>query len=231
MLKQIIRNALGVAGLGIVRLRDPYVEIARLLGATSVRTIIDGGAFHGTTVRHAHAIFPEAVIHAFEPQRESFEALTRNAGTLDRVRLHAAALSDFDGEQTFFVDAVPYMSSLLAGHSTALHQVEQRKVAVRTIDAVIAEEHAAPVDAMKLDLQGHELAALRGAERALTTCRAVLVEVNFRRRYEGACSFEELTGFLGARDFGLYRLYDINQAADTGWAHADALFVRPPLAA
>ena len=230
MLKRIVRGVLGTVGLGIVRLRDPYLEIARIVGADTVRTFVDGGAFHGHTVQHAHELFPEAIVHAFEPQHESFEILTRNVGRLDRVRLHEAALSDADGEAAFFVDEVPYMSSLLAGRMATLSQVERRKVAVRTIDSAMAEESAAPVDVIKLDLQGHELTALRGAERALTSCRALLVEVNFRRRYEGACTFEELTGFLGARDFGLYRLYDINPAADTGWAHADALFVRPPLA-
>ena len=115
--------------------------------------------------------------------------------------------------------------------SAALQQVEQ--IVSRRYSFITSTGAACSSARIELILRTAtlRLPALRGAEHALATCRKVLVEVNFRRRYEGACSFEELTGFLGARDFGLYRLYDINQAADTGWAHADALFVRPPLPA
>lgn len=227
MLKQIVRRVLGTAGLGIVRLRDPYLEIARLLGADSVRTVVDGGAYRGVTVLRSHELFRAATIHAFEPQQESFERLRSTVGQLDRVRLHAMALSDTNGEHAFFVNETAYTSSLLPARTSAMREVDRRTVPVRTLDTVMAEVGVSTVDVIKLDLQGHELAALRGAEHTLASCRALLVEVNFRQRYEGACSFEELAGFLGQRDFGLFRLYEIAAAADTGWAHADALFLRP----
>jgi FkbM family methyltransferase len=218
---------LGAAGLGIVRVRDPYLEIARLLGASSVRNVVDGGAYRGTTVLRSHQLFPAATIHAFEPQRESFDMLRQRVGHLEQVRLHPMALSDSDGEHPFFVNETAYTSSLLRAQTEAMRQVDQRMVAVRTLDSVMAALGDPAVDVIKLDLQGHELKALQGAVHTLAGCRALLVEVNFRCRYEDACSFEELAGFLGQHDFGLYRLYEIAAAADTGWAHADALFLHP----
>src|SRR5699024_1466620 len=141
--------------------------------------------------------------------------------------LHPVALSDADGEGAFFVNDMAYTSSLLPARTSARQELDRRVVPVRTLDSFMAETGDPPRDAIRLALQGHELAALRGARRALGQCRALLVEVNFRQRYEGACSFEELAGFLGEHGFGLYRLYAIAAAADTGWAHADALFLRP----
>lgn len=227
MFKRVVRRVLGAAGLGVVRLRDPYVEIARLLGADTVRNVVDGGAYRGVTVLRSHELFPAATIHAFEPQRESFDALRQRVGHLDYVRLHPMALSDVDGEHPFFVNETAYTSSLLRAQTQAMRQVDQRMVATRTLDSVMAALGDPAVDVIKLDLQGHELVALRGAAHTLSRCRALLVEVNFRCRYEGACSFEELSGFLGQHNFGLYRLYEIAVAADTGWAHADALFLHP----
>ena len=227
MLKQLVNRVLGAAGYGIVRVRDPYLEMARALGADSVHHVVDGGAYRGTTVLRFREVFPGAVIHAFEPQQESFDFLRERVGALDRVHLHRTALSDGSGERTFFVNEAAYTSSLLPARTPAMREVGQRVVETRTLDAVMSAAGSPLVDAIKLDLQGHELAALRGAERTLQHCRALLVEVNFRHRYEGACSFEELAGFLGQHGFCLFRLYEIAAAADTGWAHADALFLKP----
>jgi FkbM family methyltransferase len=227
VLKQLVNRVLGAAGLGIVRVRDPYREMAQALGADSVHHVVDGGAYRGTTVLRLREVFPGATIHAFEPQQESFDFLRERVGGLDRVNLHRTALSDCNGERTFFVNEAAYTSSLLPARTRAMRQVGQRVVETRTLDAMMSAAGNPIVDAIKLDLQGHELAALRGAERVLEHCRALLVEVNFRHRYVGACSFEELAGFLGQHDFGMFRLYDIAACADTGWAHADALFLKP----
>lgn len=227
MLKQLVHRVLGAAGLGIVRVRDPYREMAHALGAGSVHHVVDGGAYRGSTVLRFREVFPDASIHAFEPQQESFAALCERVGGLDRVYLHRIALSDGGGERTFFVNEAAYTSSLLPARTRAMREVGQRTVETRTLDSMMSASGSPVVDAIKLDLQGHELAALRGAERTLARCRALLVEVNFRHRYDGACSFEELAGFLGRHDFGLFRLYEIAASADTGWAHADALFLRP----
>lgn len=226
MYKRAIRLVLEKFGLGMVRLRDPYADIARLVDADAVRTVIDGGAYHGAKVRRLAAEFPHARIHAFEPGQDAFATLQHNVADLASVTLHACALSDVEGQADFYEHDSRYMSSLLRINDDSQARSQARTVSVRMLDAVLHECGETGADVIKLDLQGNELAALQGSVRALQRCQAALLEVNFRPRYQGGCSFEALAGFMGAHGFHLYRLYEIASAPDQGWRNADALFVR-----
>ncbi|HET6631279.1 MAG TPA: FkbM family methyltransferase [Rhodanobacteraceae bacterium] len=226
--KKFVHRTLRHAGLGVVRVRDPYVDMARLAGPGAVATAIDGGAYRGIATDRLRAVFPGVQVHAFEPQRESFADLCLRFANQPDVHLHDCALSDSDGEQPFFVNDVAYTSSLLAPSTPAMHTIEKRRVRTRRLDDVLAEAGGAPVDVIKLDLQGNELTALHGGQQALASCRALLTEVNFRPRYAGACSFETLAAFVDRFGLHLYRFYDICNSDDQGWLQADALFVRQP---
>src|SRR3546814_2662130 len=69
-------------------------------------------------------------------------------------------------------------------------------------------------DFIKLDLQGNELKALKGAAKALKSCKAILVEVNFRERYEGCTQFNQLYDVLADAGFCLYKIYDIHRSEE-----------------
>ena len=93
-----------------------------------------------------------------------------------------------------------------------------------------AQQHQIVPELIKLDLQGHELAALHGAGKLLESgVQAVVVEVNFRPRYEGSCLFHDVAGFLYSKGFLLFRLYDIWGDTQGNWLQGDALFIRASL--
>ena len=79
---------------------------------------------------------------------------------------------------------------------------------------------------LKLDLQGHELEALRGASATLQKTEAVVVETAFAATYEGEPTFHALNGFLDMAGFGFDRA--LNFARDTQGTifQMDALFTR-----
>lgn len=226
-LTQLTYRALLPFGVQITRRRDPCQQAATLLGSTPVHTVVDGGAFVGTVTRQLGKCFPAAHIHAFEPQPDTFRKLRTEVGDQPRVHLHQCALSDRDGTATFNIHSTPYTSSLLASNLDQLEEVGQVEVDVRSLDSVMEQAGCNGAEVIKLDLQGHELSALRGAERTLDQCLALIVEVNFRPRYNGCDLFEELAGFLGKHQLRLHRFYDIaSSETDHGWLHCDALFLR-----
>ncbi len=79
---------------------------------------------------------------------------------------------------------------------------QKLKVPLVRIDDVVPS--STPVGLLKLDVQGYEVSALRGAEATLKRTKAVQVEINYTPHYEGAASFEDVHGFLVARGFTLF---------------------------
>jgi FkbM family methyltransferase len=218
-MRRLIHRLLARAGLHVERHRDPYADLARLAGP-GVRTVIDGGAFHGGASREFLRLFPKATVHAFEPTPDLAACLAREIGGHERCEVHAAALSNVVGEAQFHVTAEGFTSSLL-DPGASFGSARTITVPATTLDAF----GRAP-EVVKLDLQGAELAALRGAVATLPSVRAVLCEVNFIPRYKDCALFGEVAHFLEGAGFGLYRLYEIHSDKAGRWQFADALFAR-----
>ena len=106
--------------------------------------------------------------------------------------------------------------------------------AIRTVrvDTFCRERGIDRVSVLKLDIQGYEAAALRGAGGMLAAGRIDLVytEVLFASLYEGQAYFCDLAGALAAHRYELFGIYNVGpeqwpQRKALGWG--DALFLRP----
>jgi FkbM family methyltransferase len=227
MLKRTIHRTLAKAGLQVQRYRDPYVEMSRILGRDTIKTALDGGAYHGGATQRLLDVFPTAVVHAFEPQAKCFGIVTTKFTGNIRVVVHPKALSDSCGEVTFHVNEQDYTSSILqTTQPDQMRPASTTTVETVTIDS-LRESHGFVPQVIKLDLQGFELAALKGAAKALENdVKALLIEVNFQRRYEGCCLEHEVASFLADYGFYLHRLYDLITDPDGRYRLADGLFIR-----
>ena len=128
-------------------------------------TLFDVGANVGLVSFAVATRRPDVTIHAFEPSPANVACWHDNhaLNASARLRLTAKGLSDHVGEMRF---SVPSDSgSGMVG--TAGDQV----VAVTTLDAYCAEHDVERIDVLKLDVQGHEPAVLRGAARMLAEGR------------------------------------------------------------
>lgn len=81
----------------------------------------------------------------------------------------------------------------------------QVPITLITLDTICARHEIRP-DALKLDIQGAELDALRGAENVLKHVLAVELEVAFSETYVGQPLFSDLDMFLRARGFSIAKL-------------------------
>jgi FkbM family methyltransferase len=184
------------------------------------KVVIDGGAHLGSFSVAASQIFPAARFHLVEPQpacRTALRALCSQYGFV----LHECALAATSGTIQVSECATP---------STGVHVVEECgkgvPVAAATLDGLFGFVTPADRTLLKLDLQGYELHALRGAASLLSAVEAILTEVSFfAQAYEP--SIAELVSFLSARGF---RLYDIAALAartrDNRLHQGDLVFVR-----
>jgi len=109
---------------------------------------------------------------AFEPDPDSAAKFARNVAANDigdLVTLHQCALGEADGEAAF---------SLGLGTGNQLVQADgaaTRRVALRRLDGVLGDENP---DMMKIDVEGGESGAIRGAAATLAkpSLNAILIE-------------------------------------------------------
>ena len=128
-----------------------------------------------------------------------------------------------------------YSSSILPVKRDLLNMAEvidldvREKIACRvaTLDSVMTESQwEGNVDLLKIDVQGAELMALRGAEQTLPHVDMIYTEVSFTPLYEGSCIFSEVYDFLCARGFRLLSLREGFRGKDKELLQGDAVFAR-----
>jgi FkbM family methyltransferase len=197
--------------------------------------ILDIGANQGQTVDAYRAILPQSVIHCFEPFPEAFSALQDRFKATPATYLHNLAVSDATGDAEFFVTANSLLNSLLPilpderTFKTGAKNLERLRVPTITLDEFALTLRIERLDVLKLDIQGAEMKALRGAHGLLAAHRIgiVFLEVCFAPMYDGQSTFPEIVKFLDDNHYRLYGLYDMarEQSGMLGWCNA--IFVNP----
>jgi FkbM family methyltransferase len=188
---------------------DPVLKLVeRLAGAG--QTVVDIGADLGLySSRLADLVGPRGRVHSFEPNPARHRALAALAEAQPNIALHPVGLSDHEGEEELHVpirqgEPVPAYGRLSAPPAAA-EGVSWESVTVKltTLDRELREE-SSRIRFVKCDVEGHELAVLRGAERTLRVALPVLrIEIEERHSEAGVeATFEHLLG-LGYRGWAI----------------------------
>lgn len=170
--------------------------------------VLEGGAHLGfITVHAARAAGPEGRVIAFEPNASVHAVLQTNLqanGVADRVSILPFALGERAGKAHFSV----------SGDTSGLFHSENAAAAVE-VDLVRADEAVGgPVDVVKLDVEGSELAALRGMEGLLRrnhAPRALFVECHPELLERAGASRDELLDWLRAAGYDVKWIDEANR--------------------
>jgi FkbM family methyltransferase len=135
-------------------------------------------------------------IHAFEPVENNVREFRRNVaynGHLnDVIRINQAAVGCSAGEIALRLGDEP------SHHHLAADGVGDIMVPVLRLDDYAAENGIETIDCMKLDVEGWEIEALKGAGRLLTEHRiqALICEVEHAHLLRAGASANQLVSFL-----------------------------------
>lgn len=151
---------------------------------------VDGGAFDGdSTIAYSNKAGPSGFIYAIEPGPLAFRCLKHNAALFPAGNV--AALQVALGAKEGSVVHVPHSGGDL-GMSFCLPS-EQGNIPVIPIDSLNERK----IDFIKLDLEGYELEALRGAGRVLTEDRPTLViEINVSALALNHVNFSQIVALI-----------------------------------
>jgi FkbM family methyltransferase len=176
---------------------------------STYRSVIDVGANRGQFALYARTRFPAADVYCLEPLSGARSQLTRLFAQDQHVHVIAAAAGSEPGSANINVSKADDSSSLLAPAAlqtqrfpgTEVVGVEQ--VEVQTLDELFASRQLEGPMLLKLDVQGFELEALRGARKLLKRVDTVLTECSFVPFYEGQPLFDEVLNHLRKAGFTL----------------------------
>ena len=130
--------------------------------------MLDCGAHIGEfTLAGAAAMGPDAEIHSFEPDPRNFEYLKENVARnqLNRVVVNQCAVGENDGEVKFHLGLDPTASSVgLESHTQTVNVIT---VQVKNLSHYAEAHRLERVDFLKIDVEGAELAAVKGASDLL----------------------------------------------------------------
>jgi FkbM family methyltransferase len=163
-----------------------------------VGTVLDVGA--QTETAELRQAFPDKRHVLFEPAAEFHEALRRNYASMDHLVVHAA-LSDSDGEgllRRISVDGVA------VSHTSLVESADGAPVEVvprMRLDTFMRTQDCPKPYLLKVDVDGCEMAVLRGAEGIWADIGCIILEAPVDHLLER-------TTFVMSRGFRLFDIVD-----------------------
>jgi len=174
-----------------------HLEFGMALIGKKRRVAVDGGAHIGSWTMRMAELFD--TVHAFEPCRPTYDCLFENMKEWRRenlhlrthIHLHRFALGEKNGLMGMGEDQRYSDNGNTGGRY--LREDPAGDVNVRPLDSF----KLGHVDFVKLDVEGFELFALRGARETLTRCKPlVMIEVKLRMAHRYGLEAREAGDYL-----------------------------------
>ena len=231
------RRLLRRAGIEAIRYSPrnfAHLRRADLLRGGRLTLVLDVGASTGRWSEQVRRAGFAGRIVSFEPLSRSFAELEARARADSAWECLRVALGDEEAEAELHVAANAASSSLLPMDERHLRAAPQSRyvgaetVRVRRLDA-LREELVREDDRalLKLDVQGTELAVLRGAAQTLREVEAVEAELSVVELYEGQALLPAVLSHLDEAGFRLVALEPTFRDPRTGdLLQLNGLFLR-----
>tara|TARA_R110002049_G_scaffold225009_3_gene396852 strand:- start:511 stop:1284 length:774 start_codon:yes stop_codon:yes gene_type:complete len=207
-----IRLSVKLALKGRVHQYQEVKSLRKFLRDFEVDCVIDVGANHGqyATMLRRDVGF-RGLILSFEPGPDMFQSLSKKTSGEKNWHAYHLAFSDESGTVPFNIMEGDQLSSINKTVDDLPEQFRTIGKIVETVDvqAVRLEElypqlkaeHGFGRPFLKLDTQGHDLMAAKGAERCLAEMLGVQTELAVQKIYSGATGYRDMIDWLEERQF------------------------------
>lgn len=183
--------------------RMERVFLKRILFPGAV--IADVGANIGVySTFFSRCVGPTGIVYSFEPSRDNFERLSRTSRRFPNVRVIEAAVGERSGTcQLYISDRLNVDERTYQPEGDSRRSIETRIVAL--------DDYFEPgqrVDLIKMDIQGYELHALRGARRVVADNPGIAMLLEFwpyGLNQAGVC-WSDLIAVLTQYNLSVWRL-------------------------
>jgi len=193
--------------------------------------IFDVGANVGQSSREFRVAFPGCRIFAFEPIKETFEALARNFESDGRVTTSQLALGRSSGTARMVSHGTSTGNRILQGNAPARGPVE-------TVQSMrgdeFCQEHGIDfIDFLKIDTEGHDTDVVAGFSGMMLDGKIdfIQTECSFSPDNHYHVPFAQISALLFSFGFRLWGLFGLSHRLPRvgicrGVTYGDAVFVR-----
>lgn len=209
--------------------RDRYDDVKSFINISNP-IVIDGGAHKGLAVKIFLQQYKSPIIYAFEPIPECANVLMSTFAGLPNVHVIQRALGAQKKTVKFNIVNNLVSSSILKP-SEIKKKYHGNKVAISEsieVEMIRLDEELGflnEVDILKLDIQGYELEALKGAEKLLSKTKIIITEIEFVKLYDNQALFGDIDVYLRAHGFRLLNLYDLYTQPDGQLTAGDVVYL------
>ena len=144
--------------------------------------IFDVGANKGFYVKELSKCFPQAEIHSFEPSEKTYQLFVENTRDCSNVHPHNFGFGSEKAQMTLYSDSEGSGLSSVYHRELSHYNITMDRhepVELTTIDDFCRENGFERIHFLKIDVEGHELAVLHGAESMLRDGRIDFIQFEF----------------------------------------------------
>ncbi len=174
-------------------------------------TFIDIGANQGEyTLWGLRKVGPEGKVIAYEPSTAIFQQLEENIrlnpGYTQAISARKLGLSDRPGTLKLYTKS-GINEGVNSMFPSAEHDVFLNEIELSTLDSEVRRLGLKRVDCLKIDVEGAELAVLKGGLKTIATFRPkILVEINKESCNAAGYEATELVHFLENQHYNLFTI-------------------------
>ncbi len=206
-----------------------YVR-SKLAAKTEGRTVFDVGANLGKYAMELVKIFSKENdrIYSFEPSKETYKALLKTIDGNKRVIPCNFGMGDAATTLQLYTDSDASGLASVFKRKLEHYNIDMSKheeISIDTIDNFCAKQNIQKIDFLKLDIEGNELNALKGAQQMLQEKRIQFIQFEF-----GGCNIDSRTFFqdfwyLLKDDYQFYRIVKNGLQPINGYSEALEIFM------
>lgn len=198
---------------------DVHIYVANLLNQLSINCVIDVGANKGQYARALRDNGYTDHIFSFEPVKENYIALQKNAGKDPKWHTFCFALGSKDSKGSInIMDKTEFSSFLrpsifsedIFKDQVSINATEE--VSIKTLDSMhdeIFRIENEPRIYLKMDTQGYDLEVLKGASEFVRKVLALQSEVSVLPLYDGMPDYLEAIATFRSYGFAVSGFYPV----------------------
>ena len=175
-------------------------RVAAIVGTPST-VLFDVGANKGQFTNHIMDAWlgMSYQLYAFEPSKKTFEILQRSFPISPFVHFYNVGFGEKPGLVELYYDHAGSGLASVYPRDLSHRQIdfsEHETIELTTLDIFCKENGIACIDFLKMDVEGHELAVLKGATQLLSEGKIKIIQFEF-----GGCNIDSRTFFRDYYNF------------------------------
>lgn len=236
-LSNIIKSLINRCGFDIHRYTFYHVDlliIKKCLEIANIDLVLDVGANKGQFARQLFSTGYNQEIYSYEPLKSAFQQLANQSAKYPTWSVYNFGIGSQAGPAEIYVSENLYSSSILEVNRDSINAAPESRInrketiQLTTLKKVFFESQISKRRIyLKLDVQGYELEALKGAEEILDEISVLQVELSTIPLYYGAPDYLEVIEYLRNVGFELFSFIPEFRSPTTGrLLQFDGIFIR-----